>query len=147
MKKNDFAHEWLLYCPEFPWSDWTFNAEHWSGGHIGWCWCVFAGNSKYNYFWEGLMQCCVLILCCMQLFLPYTGRHLLSGWFKNRKTWTIYVFASNLQLLLEDLSKTDAAGVSSLCNDATSQLHEVQLHMTVYNKPAHHQPQSYGWWT
>ena len=41
----------------------------------------------------------------------------------------ISVLASNLQLLLEALSKTDAAGVSSLCDDAAS-----QLHMTVYNK-------------
>ena len=41
----------------------------------------------------------------------------------------ISVLASNLKLLLEALSKTDAAGSSSLCDDAAS-----QLHMTVYNK-------------
>ena len=41
----------------------------------------------------------------------------------------ISVLASNLQLLLEALPKTDAAGASSLCDDAAS-----QLHMTVYNK-------------
>ena len=31
----DFAHGWLLYRPEFPWSDWTFDAEHWNRGHNG----------------------------------------------------------------------------------------------------------------
>ena len=46
----------------------------------------------------------------------------------------ISVLASNLQLLLEALSNNDAAGASSLCDDTTSQLHEVQLLMTEYNK-------------
>ena len=35
-EKVDFEHECLLYWPEFPWSDWTFNAEHWNRGHNGW---------------------------------------------------------------------------------------------------------------
>ena len=39
----------------------------------------------------------------------------------------IYVLASNQ---LEALLKNAAAGASSLCNDATSHLHKVQLHMT-----------------
>ena len=44
----------------------------------------------------------------------------------------ISVLVSNRKLLLEALSKTDATGSSSLCDEAAS-----QLHMTVYNIGLH----------
>ena len=34
-EKVDFEHECPLDWPEFPWSDWTFIAEHWNRGHNG----------------------------------------------------------------------------------------------------------------
>ena len=42
----------------------------------------------------------------------------------------ISALASNILLLLEAISKNNATEASTLCDDATSKLDEVQLHIT-----------------
>ena len=46
----------------------------------------------------------------------------------------ISALASDILLLLEALSKNNAAEASTLCDDGTNQHDEVQLHITKFNK-------------
>ena len=63
------------------------------------------------------MQCCVLILLHAAMFTLHWKAF--AEWLiqEEKDMDYISVLASNLQLLLEALPKTDAAGASSLCDD------------------------------